>query len=244
MERIQKFSLLKRREDLSRNQFNEHWRTVHGPLLASLPEYWKNNESYVQSYVLPMPQSIGTEPFFDGIAQTMQRPREDMTRGFFHEPAYLNIVRPDEQKFLSLPDCTAVFGKQHVIKDGPHTGIKFMSFLRPADGFDHESFLQYWRNNHAQLVEEVKPFWKHIRRYVQNHGIPELYRGLSSDGKPAPFVGVAEIWFDSVEDLEVAFNEPEYLARVRPDEGKFIKKPTTRFIIQERPVKAPEGMMF
>lgn len=244
MDRIQKFSLLKRRGDLSRDQFNEHWFTVHGPLLAALPAYWKNNESYVQNYVLPMPESIGTEPFFDGIAQTMQRPRTDKTHDFFDEPAYLSIVRPDEQKFLSLPDCTAIFGKQHVVKDGPCTGIKFMSFLRPADGFNHESFLGYWRNNHAPLVEEVEPFWRHIRRYVQNHGIPELYRGLSAEGRPAPFSGVAEIWFDSVESLEVAFNEPEYLAKVRPDEGKFIKRPTTRFIIEERPVKMPGDMMF
>jgi len=122
------------------------------------------------------------------LHKPMQRPRADMTRDFFDEPAYLSIVRPDEQKFLSLPDCTAIFGKQHVVKDGPCTGIKFISFLRPADGFNHESFLGYWRSNHAPLVEEVEPFWKHIRRYVQNHGIPELYRGLSAEGRPAPFL--------------------------------------------------------
>lgn len=125
--------------------------------------------------------------FLRVLHKPTQRPRADMTRDFFDEPAYLSIVRPDEQKFLSLPDCTAIFGKQHVVKDGPCTGIKFVSFLRPADGFNHESFLGYWRSNHAPLVEEVEPFWKHIRRYVQNHGIPELYRGLSAEGRPAPF---------------------------------------------------------
>ncbi|WP_244832122.1 EthD domain-containing protein [Caballeronia sp. TF1N1] len=41
MDTIQKFSLLKRRPDLTREQFNEHWHTVHGPLLASIPAYWK-----------------------------------------------------------------------------------------------------------------------------------------------------------------------------------------------------------
>jgi uncharacterized protein (TIGR02118 family) len=236
MDKIQKFSLLKRRHDLTHEQFNEHWHGVHGPLLASIPAYAKNNESYVQSYVLPMPASIGGEPAYDGIAQTMQRPREDMTKDFFDEPEYLQLVRPDEEKFLSLRECTAIFGRQKVIKDGPRTGIKFMSFVRPAEGLTHASFLDYWHNQHAPLVEATKPFWSRIRRYVQNHGMPERYRSLSTDGQLAPYSGVAEIWFDSVEDLEAAFTKAEYLAHVRPDEGKFIAKPTTRFIIRERQV--------
>ncbi|TFE36485.1 EthD family reductase [Paraburkholderia dipogonis] len=241
MDAIQKFSLLKRRSDLTREQFNEHWHAVHGPLLASIASYWANNESYVQSYVLPMPAGIGTEAEFDGIAQTMQRPRQDMTIDFFDEPEYLALVRPDEQEFLSLADCTAIFARQKVVKDGPRTGIKFMSFLRPASGFTHESFLEYWRNNHAPLVEDTKPFWNRIRRYVQNHGMPERYRSLSPEGRIAPYSGVAEIWFDSMEDLEAAFNDSQYLARVLPDEGVFIAKPTTRFIIRERKVVWPDS---
>jgi uncharacterized protein (TIGR02118 family) len=236
METIQKFSLLKRRPDLTREQFNEHWHTVHGPLLASIPAYWKNNESYVQSYVLPMHEVIGTEAPFDGIAQTIQRPRPDMSRDFFDEPDYLRLVRPDENQFLSLPDCTALFARQHVVKDGPRTRFKFMSLIQPAEGLGHEDFVRYWRDTHAQVVESVKPFWNRIRRYVQNHGMPERYRSLSGDGAVAPYSGVAEIWFDSVDELKAAFSDAEYLASVRPDETRFIARPTTRFIIEERPV--------
>lgn len=241
---IQKFSLLRRREDFTKEQFQKYWREEHGPLLASIPAYWKNNSSYVQSRALPLPASIGTESPFDGIAQTMQRPRENLQRGFFDEPEYMDIVRPDELKFLSVPECTAVFGRQHVIKDGPPTGVKFISFLRRVDGMELDPFLDYWRNKHALLVEDVKPFWNHIRRYVQNHGIPEWSRGLALDGKVAPFSGVAEIWFDSPEAVEQAFNEPEYLERVRPDEGRFIAKPTTRFLVEEYEVKMPAGMRY
>ncbi|WP_133663066.1 EthD domain-containing protein [Paraburkholderia sp. BL10I2N1] len=109
----------------TREQFNEHWKKVNGPLLAAIPAYLKNNGSYVQSCVLPMPASIETEAEFDGIAQTMQRLRQDMTRDFFDEPEYLALVRSDEQEFLSLADCMAIFARQKVVKDGPRTGVKF-----------------------------------------------------------------------------------------------------------------------
>lgn len=95
------------------------------------------------------------------------------------------------------------------------------------------AFLQYWRQKHAPLIADVKPFWNRIRRYVQNHGIPQRYRTLVPGGAITRFSGVAEIWFDSVEDLVAAFNDAEYLARVRPDELRFIARPTTRFILEE-----------
>jgi hypothetical protein len=34
--------------------------------------------------------------------------------------------------------------------------------------------------------------------------------------------GVAELWFDSQEDLVKAFHEPRYLEIIRPDERKFV----------------------
>ncbi len=40
--------------------------------------------------------------------------------------------------------------------------------------------------------------------------------GASSD-----YDGVAELWFDSVDELNKAFNEPRYLEVIRPDELKF-----------------------
>lgn len=44
-------------------------------------------------------------------------------------------------------------------------------------------------------------------------------------GAEAPYDGVAELWFDSVEELNRAFNEPRYLEIIRPDEYKFADLP-------------------
>ncbi len=34
--------------------------------------------------------------------------------------------------------------------------------------------------------------------------------------------GIAELWFDDVESMNAAFNEPRYLEIIRPDELKFV----------------------
>lgn len=243
MRDIQKFSLLKRKTGLSKQEFFDYWRNIHGPLLASIPEYWKYNSSYIQSVALPVPGTIGTESPYDGVAQTIQRPREDMQRGFFDDDKYLELVRPDELEFLDVEECTAIWAEQHVIKDGPRTGVKFMSLLRPVEGMSVTEFQRYWLDRHAPLVRSVAPFWNSIRRYVQNHGIPAWSRGLSVNGKISPFVGVAELWFDSIEGIEHAFTEEEYMEKVKPDEGRFIAKPTTRFIISEYVVEPLAGKL-
>jgi EthD domain len=35
------------------------------------------------------------------------------------------------------------------------------------------------------------------------------------------FDGTAELWFDSVEDKDRFYSDPDYLARIRPDESRF-----------------------
>jgi hypothetical protein len=49
--------------------------------------------------------------------------------------------------------------------------------------------------------------------------------------------GVAELWFDSLEELARAFEEPRYLDIIRPDELKFVDVSNCiSFITEEVPV--------
>jgi len=41
-------------------------------------------------------------------------------------------------------------------------------------------------------------------------------------GIPGAYDGVAELWFDSIEDAARAFREPKYLEIIRADELKFV----------------------
>jgi uncharacterized protein (TIGR02118 family) len=56
--------LLHRREDLSQEAFQRHWREIHQPLIAWLPGYQRS----VVNFVLPAPD--GSAPAYDGIGET------------------------------------------------------------------------------------------------------------------------------------------------------------------------------
>ena len=81
----------------------------------------------------------------------------------------------------------------------------------------HEEFSAYWRNNHGPLVKSVPEFTRHVRKYVQCH----LAGNTIPFGASGSYDGIAELWFDSVEEMEKAFSEPRYLEIIRPDELKF-----------------------
>ncbi|MGH8012993.1 MAG: EthD domain-containing protein [Candidatus Binataceae bacterium] len=88
---------------------------------------------------------------------------------------------------------------------------------RRAD-ISREEFDSYWREKHGPLVNSVAEFARHVRKYVQCH----LVEGATPFGIAGPYDGIAELWFDSVEEAAKAFSEPKYLEIIRPDELKFI----------------------
>lgn len=85
-------------------------------------------------------------------------------------------------------------------------------------GMSFEAFDTYWRERHAPLIRETREFSRHVRRYVQCHGV----QSAGSFGAPAPYDGIAELWFDDVESMRRAFAEPRYMEVIRPDELAFV----------------------
>ena len=96
--------------------------------------------------------------------------------------------------------------------------VKYIICATRKEGMTREEFSAYWRNHHGPLVKSVPEFIRHVRKYVQCH----LVAGAVPLGAASDYDGVAELWFDSVEDLVNAFNEPRYLEIIRPDELKFV----------------------
>jgi len=95
--------------------------------------------------------------------------------------------------------------------------VKLIVCAKRKTGITHEEFSRYWRQNLGPLVKSVPEFIRHVRKYVQCHIVSNSAPlGASSD-----YDGVAELWFDSVDELNKAFNEPRYLEVIRPDELKF-----------------------
>ena len=84
--------------------------------------------------------------------------------------------------------------------------IKLVFTLRRREGMSREEFQRYWREEHAALVKRVADDLR-IRRYVQTHArdtdLDEALAGARGS-EPRVYDGVAELWWDSLEDLIAA----------------------------------------
>jgi uncharacterized protein (TIGR02118 family) len=106
--------------------------------------------------------------------------------------------------------------------------IKLIVAIHRLPGMGFEAFQQHWRTRHAALVSGCPATRRYVRRYVQCHTLPGEY----AQGEPA-FDGTAELWFDSAADKDAFFSDPDYLATIQPDEGRFADMTRTVFFVTE-----------
>ena len=105
--------------------------------------------------------------------------------------------------------------------------IKLTFCLTRLPHLSREAFQAYWFNTHGPLVASVAETLR-IRRYVQAHTLTTpLDAALreSRGGSVEPFDGVAELWWESIEDLAEAMATPAGAQAARAlleDEGRFI----------------------
>jgi uncharacterized protein (TIGR02118 family) len=104
--------------------------------------------------------------------------------------------------------------------------IKLLFVIRRREETPPEEFHRYWLEEHGPLARSlVEPLA--ARRYVQSHTVaPELNAQLAATrGTTEAFDGLAELWWDSLEDLISAFTSEEGQTAGRTlleDEAKFI----------------------
>jgi uncharacterized protein (TIGR02118 family) len=104
--------------------------------------------------------------------------------------------------------------------------IKLVFCLRRVEGMTLEEFQSYWLESHAPLVRSHADTLR-IRRYVQVHtqATPMNDALRISRGGPEGYDGVAELWWDSMDDLVAASSTPEGRAAgqaLLDDERSFI----------------------
>ncbi len=104
--------------------------------------------------------------------------------------------------------------------------IKLLFCLRRLPHLSRAEFQRYWRETHGPLVRSHADVLR-IRRYVQTHALDHPLNAALAEGRGAPeaFDGVAELWWDSADDLAAATASPEGLAAAQAlldDERRFI----------------------
>ncbi len=104
--------------------------------------------------------------------------------------------------------------------------IKLVFCLRRLPTLSRAEFQRYWRETHAPLVEKHRAALR-VRRYVQVHtgDSPANDALRAGRGGPEAYDGVAELWWDSDEELQAGVASPEGQQAGRElleDEKRFI----------------------
>ncbi|QSR28788.1 hypothetical protein CFH99_24505 [Nocardioides aromaticivorans] len=87
---------------------------------------------------------------------------------------------------------------------------KIIALITKQDELSREEFLHHWQVDHPPIVWALPG----LRRYVQNPAIPHRTEW--------PYDGAAELWFESLRDIAVAFDSPQ-AKPMHEHEKKFIK---------------------
>ncbi len=104
--------------------------------------------------------------------------------------------------------------------------VKLSYCLRRLPHLSREEFQKYWFETHGPLVRKHADVLR-VRRYLQFHSLDEAASAgiRASRGGPEQFDGIAELWWDSVEDFAPANPSAERNragAELLEDERKFI----------------------
>jgi len=101
--------------------------------------------------------------------------------------------------------------------------VKLVYCITKKASLSDEEFFDYWKNVHGPIGSRIP----RLRKLVQSHRLAFPGAGLRAD-----YDGVAELWFDSLEDLQTARQSTEWKAS-SADEVNFIDHSKVASFISE-----------
>jgi uncharacterized protein (TIGR02118 family) len=107
--------------------------------------------------------------------------------------------------------------------------LKFVYVVRRRPDVTPEAFRKYWLESHGPLVRKQAKAMG-AKRYVQSHTLDIPFNQLAQQirGTQAPYDGLTELWWDSMEDLIAASQTLEGQQAnmtLAQDEAKFCDLP-------------------
>lgn len=113
--------------------------------------------------------------------------------------------------------------------------------VKRKPGLSREEFSRYYRDNHAPLILGCPDFARHLHSYTQHHALDSNGPVAAMFGASGDYDAVAVLTFKSEEALKSAFQEPQYLERIQPDEPKFVDLANCLSFITDPVVVKPAG---
>ena len=156
--------------------FHEHWRTTHAGIIVRLPGIRR----YVQNYPLD-----GTAPF-DAIAESSFDDTQAM-KTLARTPQYAEVLA-DEPNFIDSASMRSIITEEHVLKDGPASTHKALSFIKRKDDVPIDDFFR-------GLLEEGQRAARAngVVRYAQCH----TRRSAYESGRTPAYDAAAMTWLSS-----------------------------------------------
>jgi uncharacterized protein (TIGR02118 family) len=219
--------VLRRKAGASIPEFQDYWRTIHGPLVAKHATTL-NVLRYVQVHTLddPVNQQLAQargkmEPPYDGVAELWWTGREALASSFT-SPAGQAAARElleDEAKFIDLPNSPLWLAYEYpqvnpvpeeLVAREQSSLVKLFFCLRHPASLSLEQAQLYWRTSHGPTIRGVAGAMRMLR-YLQVHRFEDdLEQELrtSRATRVLPYTGHAEAWFDRP-DLTIIGATPE-----------------------------------
>jgi hypothetical protein len=195
--------LARRNPALTRAEFPKRWRkhaaTVGGNAPEALTEIRGTAYCHVQPFRDVLPHSSDE---YDGVAILRLNGLASIP-WMLRESVTNEVAMADELRAFStyVKDFT-MFTADTVLQDGPETPAALLQFMRRQHSVGPSAFVDAWRAHGAAVMSGLAGG---LRRYVQNDVIVPGPPGFGFDG-------IAEMWFDSLDDVKAAAGEIDRLA--------------------------------
>ena len=129
---IKYLSLAKRKAGMSVEDFQTHWREIHGPLAARTPGLRR----YIQSPVLPEMYDSATPPEYDGIAETWWDSVQAVQQA--RETPEWRAAGADASNFIGKGSVHLYIKEVPVVDDLPSVKdregmVKYVSYVTPTE---------------------------------------------------------------------------------------------------------------
>jgi uncharacterized protein (TIGR02118 family) len=187
-------ALLVRKSDMSHEEFVDHWQNTHTPIAKEIEGVVRYQQ------VLPNDAEVAefdgiAELYFDDLDALHAALGSEGSRDYDPAKGKAKEAREDVSNFLAIDERPRFIGEEIIQKDetdGDTDGLyKHSAFLVRKDGMTHEEFIDHWQNTHTPIAKEIE-------------GVVRYATVLPTDPENAEFDGVAELYFESLDDLHAA----------------------------------------